>query len=139
MCREGPGGDDIGWTSWSETLKLNVPIHFGNPWLLVVPEKLVTWKLKLQLSWERGGRPREPCKSGRGRCGRSYSGKHFITLSSQLLFIQNLLRRMGLSTFSSSKAVGLPFRPLSLTSLVTTVLLLSTYCLPAPGKGLYMD
>lgn len=42
MCREGPGGDDIGWTSWSETLKLNVPIHFGNPWLLVVPEKLLT-------------------------------------------------------------------------------------------------
>lgn len=28
---EGLGGDgDTGWTSGSETLKLNVPIHFGN-------------------------------------------------------------------------------------------------------------
>lgn len=44
---EGLGGDDTGWTSWSETLKLNVPIHFGNHGRLVVPGKLLTLKLKL--------------------------------------------------------------------------------------------
>ena len=48
---EGLGGDsDTGWRGWSETLKLNVPILFGNPWLVVLPGKLLTLKLKLKLS-----------------------------------------------------------------------------------------
>lgn len=34
----------------SPGLRLNVPIHFGNPWLLIVPGKLLTLKLKLELS-----------------------------------------------------------------------------------------
>lgn len=52
---EGLGGDDTGWTGWSE--KLNVPIHSGKQALLVVPGKLLTLKLKLKLSQKRGGRP----------------------------------------------------------------------------------
>lgn len=47
---EGLGGDDTGRTSGLETLKLNVPMHFGNQGLLVVPRKLLTLKLKLKLS-----------------------------------------------------------------------------------------
>ena len=47
---EGLGGDNTGRTSWSATQKLNVPIHFGNQALLVVPGKLLTLELKLKLS-----------------------------------------------------------------------------------------
>lgn len=47
---EGLGEDNTGWMSWSEILKLNVPILFGNLRPLVMPGKLLTLKLKLKLS-----------------------------------------------------------------------------------------
>ena len=50
-------GATLGGQSWLETLKLNVPMHFGNQGLPVVPRKLLTLKLKLKLSWKKGGRP----------------------------------------------------------------------------------
>lgn len=48
--RKGLGAGNTGRTSWLETLKLNVPMHFGNQGLPVVPRKLLTLKLKLKLS-----------------------------------------------------------------------------------------